>query len=122
MVNDRLNRREDEVMGAVFALSGGKERLLVSPLEILSLLPKRNLSEEKLDAILRELELDGYFDLTPSDRKGERMYVIHLRSEGLDYRRSAVRRKRTLIYRLVLAGICAVISFFVGLLLKSIFR
>ena len=31
MISDRLNRRENDVMNAVFELSGGKERFLVSP-------------------------------------------------------------------------------------------
>ncbi|MDE7158931.1 MAG: hypothetical protein K2N74_05075 [Clostridiales bacterium] len=122
MLNDQLNRRESEVMGAVFALSDGKERFLVSPYEILSMLPpKADYDEEKLECILRALELDGYFDLIASERKGERVFVVHMREAGLGYRRSDVRRKRSFLFRIAVTVLCGILSFLVGVILKKIF-
>lgn len=73
MLNDKLNKKEDEVMNAVFTLANGKESFLVSPFEIIALLPpKASYDEEKLEGVLRALELDGYFELIFSDRKGEK--------------------------------------------------
>ena len=34
MIHDKLNRKEDEVMNAVFTLANGKDRVLVTPYEI----------------------------------------------------------------------------------------
>ena len=41
MISDQLNRRENEVMGAMFALADGKERFLAAPYEIISMLPPK---------------------------------------------------------------------------------
>lgn len=122
MLNEQLNRRENEVMGAVFALSEGKERFLVSPYEIISMLPpKADYDEEKLERVLRALELDGYFELISSERKGERVFVIHMREAGLSFRRSDAKRKRSLMFRLAVTVLCGVLSFLVGVILKKIF-
>ena len=101
MIHDKLNRKEDEVMNAVFTLANGKDRVLVTPYEIIALLPpKGDWDEEKLERILRALELDGYFELIPSDRKGEKMYVIHLQAAGLAYKRSDYQRKRSIYFKI----------------------
>lgn len=122
MINDKLNKKEDEVMNAVFTLANGKERVLVSPYEIIALLPpKAQYDEEKLERILRALELDGYFELIPSDRKGEKMYVIHLQAAGLAYKRSDYQRRRGIYFKIALAVGSAVITFVIGLILKAIF-
>lgn len=121
MINERLNKRENEVMGAVFLLAAGKERFLVSPFELLAVLPpKSNYDEESLERALRALELDGYFELIASDRKGERAYVVHMKEAGLAYRRNDIQRRRTLVFRLALTVLCGVLSALVGVLIKSI--
>lgn len=122
MLNEQLNRRESEVMAAVFALSDGKERFLVSPFEILAVLPpKADYDEEKLERVLHGLELDGYFDLISSERKGERVYVVHMREAGLSFQRSGAKRKRSLFFRLAVTVLCGILSAAVGILLKKIF-
>ncbi len=121
MYSPRLTRRENEVMGAVFTLAGGKERFLVSPRELLSVLPaSAKLDEDALDRILRALELDGYFETVLSDRKGEKTYVVHMRAAGLAFRRQDLRRRRDVVLRLAFAGICGLLSAALGLLLKVI--
>ena len=53
MISERLNKRENEVMGAVFLLADGKERFLLFPYELLSVLPPRaKYDEETLDRAL----------------------------------------------------------------------
>lgn len=122
MLNDKLNKREDEVMNAVFTLANGKDNYLVSPYEILAVLPpKAGYDEEKLEGVLRALELDGYFELILSDRKGEKMYVIHLKEAGLAYKRTDSQRKRGLYVKLGITVATAVLSFVIGLVLKAIF-
>ncbi len=119
MFNEKLSKRENEVMGAVFSLSEGKERFLVSPYELLAVLPGRsNFDEEKLERALRALELDGYFELVFTDRKGEKTYCVHMREAGLAYRRQEILRRRSLSARLMLAAVCGILSAMLGILLK----
>ncbi len=123
MISDTLNRKENEVMRAVFSLSDGKDRYLVSPYELIAVLPpKSNYTEETLERVMHALELDGYFDFILSDRKGEKTYVIHMHEAGLAYKRSDIQRKRSLCFKLAVAVGSAVVTFFVGLILRLIFK
>lgn len=123
MISDRLNRRENEVMNAVFTLSAGKERFLVSPYELSAVLPARGRYDEaSLERTLNSLALDGYFDFVETDRKGEKTYVIHMRDAGRSYRRQDYQRKRSICFRWTVAALGAVITFLVGILLKLIFH
>ena len=117
-----LNKRETEVMNVIFSLCHEKGVGLISPTEILDLLPpKRKYTEEGVEQILSALALDDYFELLSSERKGEKMYVISLRSSGYAFKRGYVQRRRNAFVKIVWAVASAVIAFLVGLLLKRIF-
>lgn len=117
-----LTKNEDLVMSAVFSLCDGTEGCLVSPLDILSLLPARHkLSRQKLDDVLNDLKCDGYFDLIQSERKGEKMYVISLKENGRAYKRNAKQRQRDVTFKIFLAFIGALATFIFGLILKAVF-
>ena len=121
MISDTLNKREDAVMNAVFTLSAGRERLIAAPYDILALLPpKMKFDEEKLEKVLRDLGLDGYFELILSDRKGERVYVLHLTSRGMNYRRRDDQLRRSVWFRWGVAAIGAVITALIGFVLKHL--
>ena len=122
MISDKLNKREREVLEAVLSLANGKERMLVSPEEILAVLPpKREYDVEKLEVLLKDLEMDGYFELVFSDRKGEKMYVFHIQAAGLNYKRTDRQLKRSVYFKWGVVAIGAVISFIIGMILKAIF-
>lgn len=109
-------------MRAIYSLCDGGGRCLTSPLEILQALPTREkFTEEKLEKILEDLELDGYFECLLSDRKGEKMYVIVLRAAGFAFQRENANQKREAAYRLFWSIVSAVVAFFVGLFLRSVF-
>ncbi len=117
-----LSKQENEVMNAVYEMCDGKDSCLVSPYEIMSILPaKRGYTPEKVESILRTLELDDYFDLIESDRKGERMFVITLHPNGVAYKRTALQMRRTLLFKVGISVAGAVITFVVGIILRSIF-
>ena len=117
-----LNKQESEVMSAVYSLCVGKGVCLISPTELLSMLPqKRKYTEEKLEKILDALSLDDYFELLSSERKGEKMYVISLRNNGFAFQRVHTQMKRDAALKIVWAVASAVIAFLVGLILKWIF-
>ena len=108
-------------MGAVFRLSGGKERFLVSLYEIIAILPPRaSYGEEQVERTLRALELDGYFELIESDRKGERVFVVHMKEAGLSYRRNDSLMRRRLVFKLLVTLACGVLSALVGIVVKSL--
>lgn len=117
-----LSKTENEVMSAVYSLCDGTDGCLVSPLDILSILPaKRKYSTEKIDDILNDLMRDGYFDLITSERKGEKMYVINLRDNGFNYKRKAKQKQRDIVFKIILAFIGAAATFIFGLILKGLF-
>lgn len=117
-----LNKQESEVMNAVYALCKERGICLISPTELIEMLPKkRRYSEEKLEKLLSALALDDYFELLSSERKGEKMYVISLRSSGYAYKRCSTQMKRDVAMKLVLAIVSAVVAFVVGVLLKWMF-
>ncbi|MBQ7368286.1 MAG: hypothetical protein IJW60_01090 [Clostridia bacterium] len=117
-----LNKRESEVMSAVYSLSCEKGICLVSPDELLSMLPARkNFGEPQLEKVLSELALDNYFELLSSERKGEKTYVISLRANGYAFKRCSVQQKRDFAVKLGWAIASAVIAFLVGWVLKWIF-
>lgn len=117
-----LNRRETEIMNAVYTLCHEKGVCLVSPAELLSILPQRKkFTEEQVEGILNELALDNYFELLASERKGEKMYVISLRANGYAFKRGYVQMRRDALGKIFWAVTSAVVAFLVGLILKRIF-
>ena len=117
-----LNRRETEVMNAVYTLCHEKGVCLISPTELLALLPPRKKwTEETVEKILGELALDDYFELLSSERKGEKMYVISLRANGYAFKRYFAQMRRDAAVKIFWAVASAVVAFLVGLILKRIF-
>ena len=117
-----LNKRETEIMNTVYELCHEKGVCLVSPAELLSMLPKKKkYTEAQLETILGELALDNYFELLSSERKGEKMYVISLRTNGYAFKRYFAQMKRDAAVKIFWAVTSAVVAFLVGVILKRIF-
>lgn len=109
-------------MNAVFSVCEVDGLCLISPKELLALLPpRRKYSEESLENILHELALDDYFQLMSTQKNGEKTYVISLHASGLAFKRSASQHKREFVTKLLWAVASAIIAFLVGVLLKRIF-
>ncbi len=117
-----LNRRESEIMNAVYSLCRDEGVCLISPAELMSLLPaKRRYTQEQVEKILNSLALDDYFQLLSSSRKGEKMYVISLHANGYAFPRFNVQQRRNFAVKLGWAITSAIIAFLVGFILKRIF-
>ena len=117
-----LSKYESRIMDAVYSLCDGTDGCLVSALDFLSLLPSgKKYNLERIDNVLYALHNDGYFDLITSERKGEKMYVISLKSNGLSFKREAKQKQRDVAFKILLAFIGAFATFIFGLLLKAIF-
>lgn len=119
MWSETLNVRESAVMRALLTLSAGRERFLVSPGEVLAVLPGRAACDEPgLERVLHTLELDGYLHTVQTDRKGEKTYVVCLREKGLSFLRDARTERRRLVRRLLFTALCGLASALAGILLK----
>jgi hypothetical protein len=117
-----LNKQENEVMSVIYEMSQGKDSCLISPSEIISRLPEKGeYNDAKLNKILKSLELDDYFDVIHSDRKGDQIYCITLHTKGFAYKRTSIQLKRTLYFRIGLTIAFAILSFVVGRILIGLF-
>jgi hypothetical protein len=117
-----MNRCENEVMSAVYMLCDGTDGCLISPIDILSILPSRKkYNIERIDDALNALHMDGYFDLIVSERQGEKMYVISLKESGITFKRRAGQRKRDFAFKIFLAFVGAFATFIFGLILNAVF-
>ncbi len=109
-------------MDAVYNLCHDKGVCLISPTEIIdNLSPRRKYTEEQIESVLHELALDDYFELLSSERKGEKMYVISLKTNGYAFKRAFAQMRRDAVVKIFWAVASAVVAFIVGLILKRIF-
>lgn len=115
-----LTRTESKVMTAILKASGGRESLLISAQDVLSVIGGET-TETDVKKAVENLAEDGYFDLILSDRRGETVYCVTLKDKGKGYERSVKAFKRNLLYRLCLSAALAVFSFIIGLILKAVF-
>jgi DNA-binding MarR family transcriptional regulator len=116
-----LNKTESKVMGVLFNECKQRSALLISPLDLIKISGEKGLTESKLDRIMNDLFMDGYFDLIYSDRHGERVYCVTLTEKGKGYLRGRKVMKRNLLFRLGVTVALAIVSFVIGLILKAIF-
>ena len=117
-----LSKQEHEIMNIVYNACVGRDSCLVSPAEILAQIPeKKGYDSEKVEKILRTLELDDYFDMIYSDRKGEPVYCISLHTKGQSFKREKQQDRRKLYFKIGITVAMAVLSFAVGMILKAIF-
>ena len=114
-----LSKRENAVMNAVYELCDGTDYCFVSREDILSVMRGRERGD--IDDILYALHCDGFFELIPSQRRGEKMYVIALKESGLAFRRARTQRRRDVTFKLALAAAGAVTTFVFGRILRSLF-
>lgn len=84
---------------------------LLSPFDIFDRLSlDLDFDEEELDGTLRDLELDDYFDITRSDKKGELVYCINMHRKGLAFARVEKAFRSNLKFKILLAvagGVCS---------------
>lgn len=118
-----LTRCENDVMRAVYCLCDGTDGCLISPMDIMSILPaRRRYSTDRLDDALTALQTDGYLDVISSERKGEKMYVISLKENGVNFKRREMQHRQDLLYKLLLGFVGAFATFVFGLIIKAIFK
>lgn len=122
-MSNMLNGKEISVMRAVYDVcKKNNESGIMSDDYIIQSTPEKyRLDATKVDAILRQLEYDGYFQCTKSDRDGETVNVITLNPKGKAFERELIQRKRELLnntfWRVVFAALGAVVALIVNKIL-----
>ena len=116
-----LNKLESKVMKTLFLECENKKTILITPNDLIKITGDKLLTESVVDKIVCDLSADGYLDLIYSDRHGEKVYCITLTEKGKGFLRGKKVMKRTLIFRLMVTVVLAVVSFVIGLVLKAIF-
>lgn len=116
-----LSKAENKIMITLYNECKDKNTILISPADLIKISGVDNLSQTKLEIIMKDLCADGYFDLIYSDRRGETVYCVTIKEKGKGYTRGLRVMKRNLIFRLFITVALALISFIIGLILKAIF-
>ena len=119
-----LTKQEKAVMHLVYSISEKNNGMcLLTPIEIFEQLPlDLEIREEDLWPILRNLEIDDYFDVTPSDRRGELVYAINMHQKGLAYARVEKSFRNNLAFKVGLTVGLALLSGIVALGLRLLFH
>ncbi|MCL2846349.1 MAG: hypothetical protein FWE38_01535 [Firmicutes bacterium] len=117
-----LFKAEAKVMDYLFEKCRGKKTVLLTPKEILqAILPKYELTAKQLDAIMKNLALDGYIDVQNSDKQGSLVYVVTLKLKGEAYERERQEAKkkivRSIAFKIGLGIVTFIITFALGRLL-----
>ena len=96
---------------------------LLTPIEIFEGISLDvEIRESELWTILGNLEIDDYFDVTPSERKGELVYAINMHQKGLAYARVEKAFKNNLAFKIGLTIGLACLSALIAVSLRLIFK
>ncbi|MDE7373682.1 MAG: hypothetical protein K2N18_06430 [Clostridia bacterium] len=117
-----LTKKEKAVMRVIYHEADKQSgACLLTPIDIFSQIPlDLDFEENELDVALRNLEIDEYFDVTRSDRKGELVYCINLHKKGLQFARVERAFKSNVTFRILLAVATGLTSAAVGWGLKEL--
>lgn len=118
-----LNKKEVAVMRCIYNYcKKNNDGTIISDAVIIQCCPEKfKLNETQVDAILKQLEYDGYFENTKSERNGETVNVVNLKQKGKAFEREMTQRRRellnTMIWRVVFAALGAVVALVVNKIL-----
>jgi hypothetical protein len=117
-----LTQKEKAVMRVVYQESEKKSGVcLLTPIDLFTKIPlDLSIEEEELETTLRNLEIDDYFDITLSDKKGELVYCINMHQKGLAFARVEKAFKSNIKFRIILTICTAAVSAAVGIGLKTL--
>lgn len=111
-----LTKKEKAVMRIVYQEAEGQNgSCLLSPIDILEKIPLDiPFEEDELDQTLRNLEIDEYFDVIRSDKKGELVYCINMQKKGLQFARVEHAFKSNLALKIMLTLGLSVVTALIG--------
>ena len=96
---------------------------LLTPIDILQNIPLDiPFEEDELDQTLRNLDIDEYFDLIRSDKKGELVYCINMQKKGLQFARVEHAFKSNLALKIMLTLGLSVVTALIGVGIRYLLR
>lgn len=117
-----LTKKEKAVMRVIYKEADLKNgSCLLTPITIFEQIPfDLDMEESELDLALKNLEIDDYFELTRSEKKGELVYCINMHKKGLQFARVERAFKSNVTFRILLAVATGLTSAAVGWGLKTL--
>lgn len=117
-----LTKKEKAVMRVIYREAESKDgQCLLTPIQIFEELPlDLAIDEAELEPTIKNLEIDDYFDVTHSERKGETVYCINMHQKGLQFARVEKAFRSNLAFRILLAVATGLTSAGVGWGLKAL--
>jgi len=117
-----LTKKERAVMYYIFNEAVKSDGVcLLRPVDIFSNLSlDLDFEQNELDATLKALELDDFFDVTYSDKKGEFFYVINLHQKGFAYMRVEKAFRANVRFKVLITVVMALITVAITLGLRML--
>lgn len=118
-----LDKKEKFVVLYLLEICPNKRSYLVLAEQIAEFVSKKYLiSTTELDDIMITLAKDNYIDFVVSDSKNGYYYCITLKNKALTLKRDLKKQKQEFLLLLLRTFGFAVLSFVVGIILKTIFN
>ncbi|MGN0744452.1 MAG: hypothetical protein ACI4MZ_04180 [Christensenellales bacterium] len=119
-----LTKKEKAVMRIVYQEAERQNgSCLLTPIDILQNIPLDiPFEEDELDQTLRNLEIDEYFDVIRSDKKGELVYCINMQKKGLQFARVEHAFKSNLALKIMLTLGLSVVTALIGVGIRYLLR
>lgn len=118
-----LNKKEKAVMKSIYYRSVDKQDgvCLMRPIDVLNdISPKIEIKGNDLNKIIRDLELDDYYEVVESKRKGETVWCFTLHQKGHAFKREILNEKRWVYFKISMSIAVAIGIFFLKLILDAI--
>lgn len=118
-----INRTQKAIMSAIYAKAADKNgTCLIRPVELLESIPYTvRFKRSDLPAYLRSLEMDDYFEMIETDKKGDKYYCFTLHQNGYSVITQIKNERRAIMFKIILTVCGALLSFIIGLLLRNLF-
>ena len=118
-----MNKKERAILRLLYdKCTKNNGSCILAPLEMLSAIPLDiEMRRDELEPVLRVLEVDEYFEMTLSTRKGEKVYCFTLKHKGLNIKREEQKAQKEVVKKVMLALLGAVVTFLAGQLLRGLF-
>lgn len=117
-----LSKKEKAVMKAIYVESVKKNgTCLMRPIDILkNMTYKIEFPSEELTKIIKDLELDDYYEVIDTEKKGEKLYCFTLHQKGYAFSREILNEKRLIYWKIGVSVAVALGVFFFKLILDAI--
>ena len=110
-----------ETLKNIKTLCGGARSCLTDEKVLASLSSKRNASEDSVARSLNYLAENGFIETLDCVKKGERKLLVSLSDRAINLERDKKISKRTVLLRLALAVLSAIVTYILGRLLVYLF-